>query len=231
MTTSIAVGEWTDASASLEGKSPEDILDWATARFSPKLTMATAMGAEGCCIVAMLAKIGRPVRIFNLDTDYQFEETLDTKKRLEEKYGLQIETVRAERTRAEIEAEFGPDLWKRDTNLCCRIRKVEPLRETVKGCDAWVSAIRRDQTPDRAQSAIVEWDARFQLVKVNPLLNWTWKNVWSYIHTNDVPYNPLHDSGYPSIGCWPCTKRVAPGADPRSGRWSGEKTECGLHAR
>jgi len=231
VTATISTYALADTAAFLEEKSPEDILDWATSRFSPKLAMATAMGAEGCCLVAMLAKIGRSVRIFNLDTDYQFEETIDTKKRLEEKYGIEIETVRATRTKTEIEAEFGPDLWKRDTELCCRIRKVEPLCETVKGSDAWISAIRRDQTPDRAQSAVVEWDARFQLVKVNPLLNWTWKDVWSYIHTNDVPYNPLHDHGYPSIGCWPCTKRVAEGADPRSGRWGGEKKECGLHSR
>lgn len=231
MTSATAIDEWAGIAAALETKSPEDILDWATSRFSPRITMATAMGAEGCCLVAMLARIGRPVRIFNLDTDYQFDETIDTKRRLEEKYGIAIESVHAKRTRAEIEAEFGPDLWKRDTNLCCRIRKVEPLRETVSGFGAWISAIRRDQTADRAQSAVVEWDPKFELVKVNPILNWTWKNVWSYIHTNDVPYNPLHDRGYPSIGCWPCTKPVADGADPRSGRWEGEKKECGLHSR
>lgn len=231
MSTAATTDAWRESSTTLEGRSPEEILDWATARFSPRITMATAMGAEGCCLVAMIAKLGRPVRIFNLDTDYQFEETLETKARLEARYGIAIETVRAGRSKAEIEAEFGPDLWKRDTQLCCRIRKVEPLRETVAGYAAWISAIRRDQTPDRAQSATVEWDPKFGLVKVNPLLNWTWKDVWSYIHTNDVPYNPLHDRGYPSIGCWPCTKPVADGADPRSGRWNGEKTECGLHAR
>ncbi len=231
MTSTIAAGDWTEIAASLESKTPEQILEWATARFSPRLTMATAMGAEGCCLVAMLAKIGRPVRIFNLDTDYQFDETVETRSRLEEKYGIAIEAVHAKRTKAEIEAEFGPDLWKRDTTLCCRIRKVEPLKETVEGYAAWISAIRRDQTADRASSAIVEWDPKFGLVKVNPLLNWTWKNVWSYIHTNDVPYNPLHDKGYPSIGCWPCTKPVAAGEDGRSGRWSGEKKECGLHSR
>ncbi|MBI2922784.1 MAG: phosphoadenylyl-sulfate reductase [Planctomycetes bacterium] len=221
----------TESARALDGKSPEAVLEWATERFSPKIAMATAFGAEGCCLVAMLAKIGRPVRIFNLDTDYQFEETLDTRRRLIEKYGVAIESVHARQSKAEIEAAHGPDLWKRDTNLCCRIRKVEPLRETVAGSDAWISAIRRDQTPDRAQSQVVEWDAKFELVKVNPLLHWTWKNVWSYIHTNDVPYNPLHDRGYPSIGCWPCTRPVQDGEDPRAGRWNGEKKECGLHSR
>jgi phosphoadenosine phosphosulfate reductase len=193
--------------------------------------MATAFGAEGCCLIAMIAELKRPVRLFNLDTDYQFEETLDTRRRLIEKYGVTIDQVHARQSKAEIEAEHGPDLWKRDTTACCRIRKLEPLRETVAGYDAWISAIRRDQTPDRAQSAIVEWDAKFGLVKINPLLNWTWKNVWSYIHTNDVPYNPLHDAGFPSIGCWPCTRRVNEGEDLRDGRWNGEKKECGLHSR
>jgi phosphoadenosine phosphosulfate reductase len=230
-TANLATENWAEVARSLESRSPQEILDWATARFSPKLTMATAMGAEGCCLVAMLARTGRPVHVFNLDTDYQFPEAIETRDRLVAKYGVAIENVHASRTKEQIEAEFGPDLWKRDTTLCCRIRKVEPLRETVKGFDAWISAIRRDQTADRAQSQVVEWDPKFQLVKVNPILDWTWKNVWSYIHTNDVPYNPLHDRGYPSIGCWPCTKPVAEGADPRSGRWGGQKTECGLHAR
>lgn len=231
MTQAAAAENWTDIARTLEGRTPEQILDWATARFSPRITMATAMGAEGCCLVAMLARLGRPVRIFNLDTDYQFEETLDTRRRLVEKYGVEIEPVHAKLTKEQIEAQHGPDLWKRDTALCCRIRKVEPLRETVAGYDAWISAIRRDQTADRAEARAVEWDPKFGLVKINPLLDWTWKNVWSFIHTNDVPYNPLHDRGYPSIGCWPCTKPVKEGDDPRSGRWNGERTECGLHSR
>ena len=223
--------DWNEIARFLEGRTPEQILDWATARFSPKITMATAFGAEGCCLVAMLAELGRPVRIFNLDTDYQFEETLDTRRRLIEKYGVAIEQVHARQSKAEIEAAHGPDLWKRDTDLCCRIRKVEPLRETVKGFDASISAIRRDQTADRAQSQVVEWDAKFSLVKVNPLLDWTWSDVWDYIRTREVPYNPLHDLGYPSIGCRPCTRPVKEGEDPRAGRWNGEKKECGLHAR
>lgn len=231
MNTTPAIEDLAAVSRSLGGRSPAEILDWATRRYSPGLTMATAMGAEGCCLVAMLASIGRPVRVFNIDTDYQFEETLETKARLEEKYGITIERVHASLTREEIEAIHGPDLWKRDPVACCRIRKVEPLRETVAGAAAWISAIRRDQTPDRAKAEIVEWDAKFDLVKINPLLAWTWKDVWSYIHTHDVPFNPLHERGYPSIGCRPCTKPPAEGADPRSGRWNGERTECGLHAR
>lgn len=221
-------------SDSLEESSPEEILRWAVERFGRTLTLATAFGAEGCVLLAMLSEIpgGRDVRVFNLDTGYQFQETLDLRERILEKYGIEVEYVRARESVAEMEARFGSPIYGTRPDECCHIRKVVPLREAVAGYEGWISAIRRDQTPARAQAGIVEWDKKFNLVKVNPLANWTKRDVWAYITINEVPYNPLHDQGYPSIGCWPCTKRVAAGEDDRAGRWSNfAKLECGLHTR
>jgi phosphoadenosine phosphosulfate reductase len=193
--------------------------------------MATAFGAEGCAIIHMLSEIEPSVRLFNLETGYQFAETLETRERLMERYGVEIELVQSAQSVAEMEAEHGGPIYNRDPNLCCYLRKVVPLRRALEGYEAWISAIRRDQTTHRAAAGVVEWDAKFGLIKVNPLANWTKREVWSFIMRHQIPYNPLHDQGYPSIGCWPCTRPVAPGEDDRAGRWSGlAKTECGLHA-
>jgi phosphoadenosine phosphosulfate reductase len=218
------------ASRHLEGKSPQAILRWAVAEFHPRLTMATAFGAEGCCLIHMLAEIEPNVRIFNLDTGYQFQETLDLRERIKQRYGIEVELVRPEMTVAEYEAEHGGPLYNIRPDQCCHDRKIVPLRRAVYGYDAWISAIRRDQTNHRAAAGVVQWDAKFNLVKVNPLLSWTKKDVWAFIVQHDVPYNPLHDQNYPSIGCWPCTRPVAQGEDERAGRWAGSaKKECGLH--
>jgi phosphoadenosine phosphosulfate reductase len=140
--------------------------------------------------------------------------------------------VRPRRTLDEQALDAGPELWGRDPDRCCELRKMEPLRATLAGYDAWVTAIRRDQTPERANAPVVGWDGRFGLVKINPLVRWTSDDVRTYVREQNVPYNPLHDQNYPSIGCVPCTSPVMPGEDPRSGRWRGkEKTECGLHLR
>ena len=214
----------------LAGEGPQNILDWAAETFGSRLTMATAFGAEGCCLIHMLAEIAPDVRIFNLDTGYQFEETLQLRERIREKYGIAVELVRPELTVAEYEAEHGGPLYRIRPDQCCHDRKMVPLRRALVGYDAWISAIRRDQPADRGQALVVQWDAKFNLVKVNPLLNWDRKQVWAFIVKNEVPYNPLHDQGYPSIGCWPCTRPVAEGEDERAGRWSGTmKKECGLH--
>ena len=218
------------ASRQLDGASPQAVLRWAVNTFGPRLTMATAFGAEGCCLIHMFAEIDPTVRIFNLDTGYQFPETLELRERIKERYGIEVEMVRPELSVAEYEAEHGGPLYHLRPDQCCHDRKMVPLRRAVAGYEAWVSAIRRDQTLDRGRAAVVQWDAKFNLVKVNPLLNWTRKNVWDFIVKNDVPYNPLHDRGYPSIGCWPCTRPVADGEDERAGRWAGTvKKECGLH--
>ena len=219
-------------SDALEDKSPQEILEWTVRMFAPKVTMATAFGAEGCIILSMLADIRPRIRVFNLDTGYQFAETLRLRDRFYEKYGIEVEYVRADETVASMERRFNGPIYTTRSDECCRIRKVVPLAKAVKGYDAWISAIRRDQTSDRKQSGIVEWDKKFRLLKINPLANWSKDRVWRYIHENDVPYNPLHDQGYPSIGCRPCTLPVTAGQSDRAGRWSGTgRLECGLHSR
>jgi len=218
------------ANRQLEGATAQEILRWAVQQFHPHLTMATAFGAEGCCLIQMLAEIEPGVRVFNLDTGYQFAETLELRERLQQRYGIEVELLRPELTVAEYEARHGGPLYRTDPGQCCHDRKVVPLRRALAGYDAWVSAIRRDQTADRALAEVVQADGKFGLVKVNPLLNWTRRDVWRFLAAHDVPYNPLHDRGFPSIGCWPCTRAVAAGADERAGRWAGtDRKECGLH--
>src|SRR5947208_7132482 len=201
------------ACAKLEGQTPEAILKWAVEQFLPRLTMATAFGPEGNCIIHMLAEIEPCVRIFNLETGYQFKETLETRERLKERYGIEVEYIKPELTVAEYEAEHGGPLYEMRPDQCCHDRKIVPLRRAVVGYDAWISAIRKDQTQDRAKAAVVQWDGKFNLVKVNPLLGWTKRDVWAFVMKNDIPYNPLHDKNYPSIGCWPCTRPVGEGED------------------
>lgn len=222
------------ACTQLAGEPPQVILRWAVDTFHPRLTMATAFGAEGNCIIHMLADIwretGKPTRIFNLNTGYQFAETLELRERIRERYGIEVEYVVPDLGVAEYEAEHGGPLYSRNPDQCCQDRKVLPLRRALVGYDAWISAIRKDQTTERGRADLVQWDPKFDLVKVNPLLHWTKKDVWTFIDKNKVPYNPLHDQGYPSVGCWPCTRAVGAGEDDRAGRWSGSaKTECGLH--
>ena len=220
------------ANQTLAGQTPPAILRWAVARFFSRLTMATAFGPEGNCIIHMLAEIEPRVRIFNLETGYQFSETLQLRDRLADRYGTVVELISPDTTVPEYEAMHGGPLYGRDPSQCCNDRKVVPLRLTLVGYQAWISAIRRDQTLHRRNAGVVEWDGKFALVKVNPLVRWTKKDVWKFIADNQVPYNPLHDRGYPSVGCWPCTRAVGEGEDDRAGRWSGSgKTECGLHLK
>ncbi len=221
-------------SARLEKSSPEEILQWAVQKYGSKLAFATAFGVEGCVLIAMLAEIDpeRKVRVFNLETGYQFKETLELRETIKKRYGIEVEYVRSTESVEEMERRFGGPIYGSNPDVCCSIRKVEPLRSVLSGQDAWFSAIRRDQTPDRAASNIVQWDSKFNLVKIAPLANWTKGDVWAYATINEVPYNPLHDKGFPSIGCFPCTRAVAVGEDERSGRWSNfAKLECGLHSR
>jgi phosphoadenosine phosphosulfate reductase len=209
---------------------PQAILRWAVETFHPRLTMATAFGAEGCCLIHMLAAIEPSVYIFNLDTGYQFPETLRLRERIRERYGIAVDLVRPELSVAEYEAEHGGPLYVHRPDQCCHDRKLVPLRRAVAGYAAWISAIRRDQTAHRAAASVVQWDSKFGLVKINPLLGWTRRDVWAFVVEHGVPYNPLHDQGYPSIGCWPCTHAVREGDEERAGRWAGTpKKECGLH--
>lgn len=215
----------------LESVQPEEIIRWAVERFGERLTMATAFGPEGCTILYMLSRVGPQTHVFNLDTGYQFQETLDLRDRIAEKYGIEVELKKPELTVQQYEAKHGGPLYKTKPDQCCFDRKISILREAAAGHHAWISAIRRDQSPDRAKAPIVGWDKKFGLVKINPLANWTKADVWKLIVDEDIPYNPLHDQGYTSIGCWPCTRAVLFGEDERAGRWSGsQKTECGLHS-
>src|SRR5437868_198304 len=168
------------ANLSLADGTPLESLRWAVETFHPRLTMATAFGAEGCCLIHMLAEIDPSIRIFNLDTGYQFPETLELRERIKERYGIEVELIRPELTVAEYEAEHGGPLYRIRPDQCCHDRKLVPLRRAVAGYSAWVSAIRRDQTQDRGRAAVVQWDAKFNLVKVNPLLNWSKKDVWNF---------------------------------------------------
>ncbi len=224
--------ELATASERLEKASPEEIIAWGVEHYAPYLTMATAFGPEGCVILAMLAKIAPETYVFNLDTGYQFQETLDLRDRIAEKYGIEVDLLTPELSVVEYEALHGGPLYRTNPNQCCADRKIKTLQRASEVMHAWMSGIRRDQSADRAQAKIVGWDKKFGLVKISPLANWTKKDVWKRIMDESIPYNPLHDQGYPSIGCWPCTRAVAAGeTDERAGRWSGmQKTECGLHS-
>lgn len=218
---------WADR---LERKTPEEVLAWAVDRFGTRLILASSFGAEDVVLIDMLHKIAPETPVFFLDTDKHFQETYDTCERLQKKYGKRFIRVRSALTLEEQAERYGDELWKKDPNLCCNLRKVEPLKQILQGYSAWITGIRRDQAPTRASAKKIEWDHKFGLVKCNPLAAWTSRDVWEYIHTHRVPYNPLHDRHYPSIGCAVCTRPVLPGEDPRAGRWAGfEKTECGLH--
>jgi phosphoadenosine phosphosulfate reductase len=219
-----------ELAAKMETWTPQEILAWAWETYGDKLTMSTALGAPGCAILAMLSEITKDIYVFNLETGYQFDETLELRDRMVAKYGVPIHLVKPESSVEEMEAQYGGPLYTHNTDLCCHIRKIVPLTQALEGFEAYITGIRREETAVRANAAIVEWDEKRGRVKINPLAAWNRSQLWSYLIDNDVPYNPLHDMGYPSIGCWPCTKAVKNGEDERSGRWSGSaKTECGLH--
>ena len=220
------------AAAELEGAPPEASLRWVVQRFPGRVGFATAFGPEGCVLLEAIAREKLAVDVFTLDTGLLFPETLGLWGELERRYGIRVRGVRPGLTVAEQEVKHGPALWQRAPDLCCDLRKVQPLRVEMLQFDAWITAIRRDQTPDRAGAAVVERDPKFGLVKVNPLAAWSSAEVWTRVHERNIPTNPLHQRGYPSIGCDPCTTAVAPGEDPRAGRWrTFSKMECGLHGR
>ncbi|WP_059040342.1 phosphoadenylyl-sulfate reductase [Paenibacillus rubinfantis] len=212
-----------------ESSTPQEIIAWAVETF-PNITFACSFGAEDVVLVDMLQQISPSSDIFYLDTDFHFQETYETRDAIAAKYGLEFVRVSPKLTPEEQAEQYGEELWKSDPNACCNIRKVEPLTRVLGRYDAWITGIRRDQAPTRANAKKIEYDAKFGLVKFNPIANWTSDDVWNYIREHQIIYNPLHDRNYPSIGCEHCTRQVMPGEDPRAGRWSGtDKTECGLH--
>ena len=215
-----------------EAWSPRQLLRWAFGRWHPRIAIASAFGAEGMALIDIASRLLPGFRVFTLDTGFFFRETYALIERVERRYGLSVERCEPVLT-AESQARiYGEALWLRDPDRCCELRKVEPLREKLAGLDAWITAIRRDQSLARASARKIHWDEKFGLVKINPLADWTHGEIWEYLRANRVPYNPLHDRGYPSIGCTHCTRAVLPGESPRAGRWPGfVKLECGLHTK
>ena len=218
---------------SLEDQTPRKIVETAIAEYGGTIILACSFGAEDVVLADMMFRSNPGSTLFYLDTDFLFPETHAVRDRIIQHYQLkddQIIQVKSTLSPSEQATKFGEALWLRDPNQCCTLRKVEPLTCILAKYAAWMTGIRRDQSPTRANAAIVEWDTKFGLVKFNPLAAWSWEQVWEYVRTNAVPYNVLHDQHYPSIGCTHCTAPVMPGEDPRSGRWkSSGKTECGLH--
>jgi phosphoadenosine phosphosulfate reductase len=219
--------------AELEGKEPAEILGWAVGKLQPGLTLACSFGGpSGMALLDMVMAIDPAVEVFYLDTDFLFPETYALRDACERKYGFRAIGFKSLLTPQGQASKYGEALWARDPDACCALRKVEPNQRALEGKTAWISGIRRDQSETRRDVGIVEWDEKFGLVKLNPLAAWTEDMVWDYIRDNRVPYNILHEQNYPSIGCTNCTKPVAPGDDPRSGRWQGfDKTECGIHVQ
>jgi len=216
----------------LEHASALETLTWAAERYGDGLTFATGFGPEGCVLIDLIGRHRLPIEIFTLDTGLLFPETQALWKQLEDQYELTIRGVRPVQSVDEQAVTHGDRLWESAPNRCCELRKVIPLRAELSNADAWMTAIRRNQTPERSDALVVEWDEQFKIPKINPLVRWTKQDVSSYIQTNHVPSNSLHDKGYPSIGCLPCTTPATLGEDDRAGRWRGiAKSECGLHVR
>lgn len=212
-----------------ETAEPQEIVRWAVETFGDGLSIGASFGgASGMAILHMAARLKPDVHVFVLDTDYLFEETYETMRRAVPALGLtNVHVYKSKLTHEEQARQYGAALWMRDPDLCCELRKVEPNRRALEGRTAWMSGLRRDQSEGRADTPIVSWAAKFGVVKINPLANWTEKQTWAYLLEHGVPYNPLLDRGYASIGCYNCT---VPGVQGRAGRWQGfEKDECGLH--
>jgi phosphoadenosine phosphosulfate reductase len=205
----------------------DEVLAWAAARFGDRLAVAASMADTA--LPHLVAQHVPGVDVLFIDTGYHFAETLRTRDEAA-RLDVTVVDVRADLSVAQQGEAFGADLFARDPAACCRMRKVEPLRRALGGYDAWVTGVRREESPTRAETPLVEWDETFDLVKINPVAAWTAADVDAYVAAHDLPTNPLAAQGYPSIGCAPCTRPVADGQDARSGRWSGfAKTECGLH--
>lgn len=225
----LAESDIASLNARFERLDPREIVSWAVAEFGDGLSVGASFGgASGMAILHMVATLKPNVHVFVLDTDYLFEETHETMRRAVPALGLtNMQVYKSKLSHEQQATEHGAALWMRDPDACCEIRKIEPNRRALSGKTAWVSGLRRDQSEGRAETPIVSWNAKFGVVKINPLANWTEKQTWEYVVANKVPYNPLLDQGYSSIGCYNCT---IPGVQGRAGRWQGfEKDECGLH--
>jgi len=225
----ISLADLDALNARFEAAEPAEIVAWAVAEFGDGLSVGASFGgASGMAILHMVSSLKPNVHVFVLDTDYLFEETHETMRRAVPALGLtNLGVYKSRLSHEQQAAEYGSALWMRDPDLCCELRKVEPNRRALDGKTAWISGLRRDQSEGRSDTPIVSWAPNFGVVKINPLANWTEKQTWEYVVKNGVPYNPLLDQGYTSIGCYNCT---VPGIQGRAGRWQGfDKDECGLH--
>lgn len=213
----------------IEALPAEEVIAWAHEEWGDRVCLTCSWQKQSSVLIHMLAELGLPIDVVELDTHLFFRETYETRERLVERYGLTL--IRPEiMTIAEQHAREGVNLWESQPDRCCHIRKVEPLIEALEPYDAWISGIRRDQSPSRAHLRTAERSERYRVWKIHPLVGWTEKDVWRYIVSNDIPYNPLHDAGYRSIGCIPCTRPTRPDEEERAGRWAGsDKLECGIH--
>ncbi|HET8559574.1 MAG TPA: phosphoadenylyl-sulfate reductase [Marmoricola sp.] len=215
--------------AELELAPAEHIIEWAVATFGERFCVTSSMG--DAVLAHLASRVAPGIDVVFLDTGYHFAETIGTRDAVAATLPVNVLTLAPEQSVAEQDASYGKDLFARDPDLCCRLRKVEPLSRGLAAYDAWATGLRRAETHDRVIAPVVGWDEGKQKVKVSPLARWSDGEVERYIAEHGVLVNPLQYDGYPSIGCWPCTRRVAPGEDPRSGRWAGTaKTECGIHA-
>ena len=216
--------------ARYEQGTAESILTWAIETFGTGLAIGTSFGASGLVLMDLALKIQPDVDIFYIDTGYFFPETHILINRIQDHYQRNLRRVLPEQTVTQQAEEYGPALYQRDPDLCCQLRKVVPLKTALQDSTAWATAIRRDQTKTRSQAPAITWNERYNLVKIAPLIHWREEEIWQYVRANKLPYNQLHDQGFPSIGCAPCTRPVQPGEDPRAGRWQGKsKIECGIH--
>lgn len=215
----------------VEAMTAEDCLLWAYERFGDKLCLTCSWQKQSSVLVHMVSELGIDIPVIELDTALFFRETYETRERLVEKYGLEL--IRPEVISvAEQHKQEGPNLWETNPDRCCHVRKVEPLERALKEYDAWISGIRREQSLTRKDAQRVEFSERYDVWKIQPLVDWDAKRVDAYIHVNEIPYNPLHDAGYPSIGCIPCTRPVSRDQDERAGRWAdSDKIECGIHTK
>ena len=213
----------------LDSMTAEDVIRWASGEFGERLCLTCSWQKQSSVLVHMVSELGVGIDVVELDTHLFFRESYETRDRLVERYGLNL--IRPEiPTIAEQHRDEGPNLWERDPDRCCHIRKVEPLLKALEPYDAWISGIRRDQSPSRSGTPKIEWSESYGVWKLHPLADWDEKRVWAYINVNEIPFNPLHDVGYRSIGCIPCTRPVAPDEEERAGRWAGsDKLECGIH--
>lgn len=206
-------------------------LEWAYDTYGDEVVYACSFGIEGIVLIDLIAKVKPDAKIVFLDTNKHFDETYEVIEKVQKRYPqLRIELKQPKLTLEEQAEQYGDKLWETDPNQCCKVRKIEPLDESLSEAIAWISGLRREQGPTRANTNFINLDKRFESIKICPLIHWTWKDVWRYVSRNELDYNILHDRGYPSIGCAPCTNPAFTEEDLRAGRWSGQgKTECGLH--